>query len=85
VAAQVSSDFRLQMCIKDARILQFANIRADPLPNTYLSQEAGGFYNPANRLAAKHTYGVISSRRDSMQGCILRRLALAEFFNLGIS
>src|SRR5271165_4182115 len=47
--------------------------------NSYLSQEAGGFYNPANRVAVTHTYGVMSSRRDSMQGCIVRRLALAEF------
>jgi hypothetical protein len=49
------------------------------LQNSYLSQEAGGFYNPANRLAVKHSYGFISSRRDSMQGCIVPRLALAEF------
>jgi len=49
------------------------------LSNTYLSQEPTGFYNPANRVAVTHTYGFMSSRRDSMQGCILCRLALADF------
>ena len=52
--------------------------------NSHLSQEAGGFYNPANCVTVTHTYGVMSSWRDSMQGCILRRLALAEVFSLGI-
>jgi len=31
--------------------------------NSHLSQEAGGFYNPANCVTVTHTYGVMSSWR----------------------